>query len=95
MVFCDPPYASDKECFTEYSGRTFSWDDHCRLAESARALASKCIPVLITNHDIARVRALYEGAEVWSLNVQRSIGATPNSAFGSRLGPAANPVKQR
>lgn len=79
VVFCDPPYASDEKCFTEYSGRRFRWDDHCRLTEFARALADRGIPVLITNHDVPAVRTLYEGAQIWSLMVQRSIGAAATS----------------
>lgn len=79
VVFCDPPYAANRECFTEYAGPGFGWDDHCRLAECARVLAASGIPVLITNHDLPKTRALYEGATIVPLQVRRSISAAPSA----------------
>ncbi len=75
VVYCDPPYVpiTQSASFTQYSGHTFTWQDQQALAEGARALAQKGIPVLISNHDLKAVRTLYQGARIHSFLVARTI----------------------
>jgi len=79
VVFCDPPYASETGCFVGYAGNSFTWKDQIRVASCARSLARSGVPVLVTNHDLPKVRQLYKGADMVSLNVRRSIGRSAES----------------
>ncbi len=75
VVYCDPPYTplSKSANFTQYSPHQFGWQDHVELAAFAKDLASQGIPVLVSNHDTADIRQLYEGADIATLQVRRSI----------------------
>ncbi|MFC0322600.1 Dam family site-specific DNA-(adenine-N6)-methyltransferase [Gallibacterium melopsittaci] len=76
VVYCDPPYAplQQDSNFTRYSGNEFSLQDQRALAELARHTAlSRNAIVLISNHDTAFTRDLYQGAKLKKINVQRSI----------------------
>ena len=77
VVFCDPPYSptATADCFANYTGAGFTWDDHLRLVATAKDLAGRGIPVLITNHDTAATRELYCGATLFRLEAHRSIGS--------------------
>jgi len=77
VVYADPPYAplGDQTSFTAYGAAGFGWADQVRLAEAARALAGRGIPVVISNHDTPATRALYAGAQVHVLTAYRSVAA--------------------
>ncbi|MGL5008204.1 MAG: adenine-specific DNA-methyltransferase [Plesiomonas sp.] len=88
VVYCDPPYAplSTTANFTTYHSNGFSLDDQATLAELAdRAAAIHHIPVLISNHDTALTRRLYQGAKLNVVQVKRTI---------SRNGSARNKVDE-
>jgi DNA adenine methylase len=77
VVYCDPPYAplSPTSSFTAYSKDEFGADAQRELANEAKALAKRGIPVVISNHDTPFTRELYVDAELTLLNVQRFISA--------------------
>lgn len=85
VVYCDPPYVplSATAHFTAYAGGGFGAQDQRDLADAARRLAARGIPVLISNHDTAWSQALYQGARVERFEVQRFI-----SCDGARRGTA-------
>ncbi|MFZ4850276.1 MAG: Dam family site-specific DNA-(adenine-N6)-methyltransferase [Caldilinea sp.] len=81
VVYCDPPYVplSETANFTSYSAGGFGLDAHHGLADEARLLARRGIPVLISNHDTPFVREIYAGAEIVGLQVQRYISRDGNN----------------
>ncbi|MGL4456284.1 MAG: adenine-specific DNA-methyltransferase [Plesiomonas sp.] len=82
VVYCDPPYAplSTTANFTTYHSNGFSLDDQATLAELAdRAAAIHRIPVLISNHDTALTRRLYQGAKLNVVQVKRTISRNGGS----------------
>ncbi|MBU3020796.1 Dam family site-specific DNA-(adenine-N6)-methyltransferase [Aestuariibacter sp. A3R04] len=88
VIYCDPPYApiSQTAAFTSYAAKHFGIDAQHKLASLAiRASAVRGIPVLISNHDLALTRSLYEIAEMSALTVKRSI---------SRNGAKRQPVEE-
>ncbi|PJG82955.1 Dam family site-specific DNA-(adenine-N6)-methyltransferase [Caviibacterium pharyngocola] len=76
VIYCDPPYAPIRQetNFTGYAGNEFSLIHQTTLAELAKKTATeRNIPVIISNHDTQFTRAIYQGAKVKRLKVQRSI----------------------
>lgn len=75
VVYCDPPYVplSDTAYFTRYAQQDFDLDMQIELAKQAKQLASKGIPVIISNHDTDFTREHYKQAEVISFPVPRFI----------------------
>lgn len=75
VVYCDPPYVplSLTANFTGYTEGTFGAKEQIRLAEIARELQARGIPVVISNHDTEFTRSIYEGATIESFGVQRNI----------------------
>ncbi len=75
VVYCDPPYIplSKTSNFTEYFGINFGLEEHKKLAEKAKELAKKGIPVVISNHKSDLLIESYEGSKVYELNVRRFI----------------------
>lgn len=86
VVYCDPPYVplSSTANFTSYSAGGFGPQEQIRLARVAQEVAHAGIPVLISNHDNAFTREIYEEAEITSFDVQRFI-----SCDGENRGKAA------
>ncbi|QIW16482.1 DNA adenine methylase [Pasteurellaceae bacterium RH1A] len=81
VVYCDPPYAPLDQAsnFTQYASHHFGLLQQQTLAEQARRLQAENIPVVISNHDTAFTREIYQGAQIHSLPVQRFIGQKPSS----------------
>ncbi len=75
VVYCDPPYVplSATANFTDYTRGGFSPQDQRDLADLARTLAARGIPVLVSNHDTPDARSLYAGAHLDRFPVRRSI----------------------
>lgn len=76
VVYCDPPYAPlyQESNFTNYTSGSFGLVEQQLLAEQAKGLQKElAIPVIISNHDTAFTRKIYQGATIKSLQVQRSI----------------------
>jgi DNA adenine methylase len=77
VVYCDPPYLDlgQAKSFSNYVPSGFSLAQHVELVEIARFLASKGVPVVISNHDSLQSRELYRHANLHSVQVRRSISA--------------------
>lgn len=76
VIYCDPPYVpiNTTAMFTDYSSKGFSLDQQVELAKLARHTAkNRNIPVLISNHDVAFTRDIYQHANIKGLKVKRSI----------------------
>ena len=81
VIYCDPPYApiSQNSNFTNYSGNEFSIAHQCDLANLAKdTVKQRNIQVVISNHDTAFTREIYQGAKIRRLKVQRSISQAPH-----------------
>lgn len=75
VVYCDPPYVplSATANFTTYSSGGFGRDDQTELAELARQLAGRGVPVLISNHATEFTLSVYQAAKIELFEVQRYI----------------------
>ena len=81
VVYFDPPYvpASETASFTDYAKEGFTYDQQVQLAELAESLSNRGAKVIISNHDVPTTRELYKNAEIYSLEVTRSISAKGSS----------------
>ena len=86
IVYCDPPYAplSKTAHFTSYHARPFLLDDQIELAQLALQLAEKKIPVIISNHDTALTRKLYQEAKLVKFSVQRFISTQAHNRLPAK-----------
>ena len=77
VIYCDPPYVplSDTSNFTSYAPGAFGPADQEELSRLAKETANRGIPVVISNHDTAESRKLYEGAELHQFEVRRFISS--------------------
>ncbi len=75
LIYCDPPYAPIVQTsnFTSYTHKKFSMAEQYLLADLARCSAKRGISVLISNHDTEEMRRIYQGSEIISYPVQRTI----------------------
>jgi DNA adenine methylase len=64
LVYCDPPYAPLDQAsnFTGYAQGGFGLDLQLSLARHAERLAQAGAWVIVSNHDTALTRALYDGS---------------------------------
>ncbi|WP_196140287.1 Dam family site-specific DNA-(adenine-N6)-methyltransferase [Aliikangiella sp. G2MR2-5] len=88
VVYCDPPYVplSPTASFTSYAAQGFSYDQQVELAYRAKILANRGVKVIISNHDNAITRKIYEDAEIESFPVRRFISCDgSNRANASEL----------
>ncbi|MFM0557605.1 Dam family site-specific DNA-(adenine-N6)-methyltransferase, partial [Paraburkholderia sediminicola] len=84
VVYCDPPYLDRDvvKSFTAYGANGFDTRRHQELAQLAKELSLRGVPVVISNHDCAAARELYSGAEIHTFGAHRSV-----SAAAERRGP--------
>lgn len=75
VIYCDPPYVplTSTAKFSNYSAGGFGPEDQEALASAAARVASRGIPVLISNHDTDVTRELYSEAHLSYFDVRRSI----------------------
>lgn len=79
VIYCDPPYAPLEQAsnFTHYSEKEFTLHHQRELADLAKkTVIQHNIPVIISNHDTAFTREIYQGAKIKKIKVQRSISHT-------------------
>lgn len=82
VIYCDPPYApiSKTAMFNSYAKGGFTLDCQVQLAAIAsRTGIQRQIPVLISNHDTAFTRQIYQDAELTELKVSRFISQNGNN----------------
>jgi DNA adenine methylase len=78
VVYCDPPYAplTATANFTAYHASNFNLSDQQNLARLAEKVAVKRgVPVLISNHSTEQTRLWYKDAELFFINVRRTISS--------------------
>ena len=81
VVYFDPPYipVSDTANFTDYATEGFSYEQQVQLAELAESLANRGVKVIVSNHDTPISRELYKNAQIYPIEVRRSISAKGSS----------------
>ena len=81
VVYFDPPYVplNDTAYFTDYAKEGFSYDQQVQLAELAESLANRGAKVIVSNHDTAVSRELYKKAQIYPIQVTRTIAAKGGS----------------
>ena len=81
VVYFDPPYvpASETASFTDYAKEGFTYDQQVQLAELAESLCNRGAKVIISNHDVPTTRELYKNAQIYPIEVRRSISAKSSS----------------
>jgi DNA adenine methylase len=87
VIYCDPPYVplTKSANFTSYSSGGFNEAQQLQLAEMAKKLSTKGIPVLISNHNTQFTQRSYRSAlAIKHFNVRRFI-----SCKGSQRNQAA------
>lgn len=80
FVVLDPPYLypNTQDRFRRYNSRTFTLEDHKRVARIGKKLARKGVKVMITNADNALARRIYKGFRIHRIRVRRYINSIPN-----------------
>lgn len=81
VVYCDPPYVplSDSANFTNYAKQGFGLDNQMQLSVKANVLSQRGVTVLISNHESALTKELYQHAEISRFPVRRMISCKGNS----------------
>ena len=81
VVYCDPPYVplSDSANFTNYAKEGFGLDNQIQLAEKAHKLSNRGVTVLISNHENALTKELYQEALITKFPVKRMISCKGSS----------------
>ena len=81
VVYFDPPYipVSDTAFFTDYATEGFTHEQQVELAELAESLANRGVKVILSNHDVPVARELYKNAQIYPIQVTRSISAKGSS----------------
>ena len=81
VVYFDPPYvpASDTANFTSYATDGFSHEQQVELMELAESLANRGVKVILSNHDVPVTRELYKNAQIYPIQVTRTISAKGSS----------------
>lgn len=83
LIYCDPPYFNHKNSFTNYCQQGFYWSDHCELARWASILRKRGVTVVISNHDTAEIRRLYQKAN----SIQRFLVSRTISCVSQKRQP--------
>lgn len=75
VVYCDPPYVplSDSANFTSYAKEGFGLDCQMQLAVKAHKLSQRGVTVVISNHENALAKEIYQHAEISRFPVRRMI----------------------
>jgi len=86
VLYCDPPYVplSATSNFTSYSSGGFGRDDQVALAELAKELSARGVPVLISNHATEFTLNAYQTAKIEQLDVQRFISCNGDNRGTAR-----------
>lgn len=72
FVFIDSPY---DQSFVDYTKEGFNQDEHKRLADFVHQLHESGIKFMLTNHNTALIKELYEDFQTYELPVNRSINS--------------------
>jgi DNA adenine methylase len=77
FVYLDPPYDAleDADSFTNYQAGGFGPPEQRALAVLFREMDAQGAKLLLSNHDTPRIRELYKGYKIVSIEAPRSVGA--------------------
>lgn len=80
-VYFDPPYIpiSDTASFTDYATEGFTHQQQIELANLCESLANRGIKAILSNHDVPVARELYKNAQIYPIQVTRTISAKGDS----------------
>ncbi len=87
IIYCDPPYAplDGFPSFTKYQAQAFNFDEQVRLTEISKMMAKKHRKILISNHDTAFTRELYQGSKIQHFDVMRLISYNGERKYAKEL----------
>ena len=86
FVFFDSPYAPLKrDSFESYTKDKFSEQEHRRLANLFQELTERDCYCIATNHDTELVRELYQGYDIQTVAVRRSINSDAEKRTGTEV----------
>lgn len=87
FVYFDSPYVPESATayFTDYTKEGFTMEDHRRLAELFRRLDSLGAKLMLSNQDAPLVRELYQGYNVQTVAVRRSINSDATKRVGREV----------
>lgn len=77
FVYFDPPYdiPEDKDSFTAYSKFDFNKEDQRRLAECFKYLTKRGVKCMLSNHNTAYIKELYDGFNIQVIHAKRMINS--------------------
>jgi DNA adenine methylase len=80
LVYCDPTYttAHNRNGFTRYNERNFTWSDQQRLASVCHETATKGATVIVSNVASVTISVLYPGARILTLERKSLISPNPS-----------------
>lgn len=80
FVYLDPPYAplTPTANFTSYSKEGFGWFEQKQVADLCKRLDAKGALFLASNSDTPALRELYEGFNIYGINISRRMNSNPD-----------------
>lgn len=87
FVYFDSPYVpvSETANFTDYTKDGFSYTDHERLASLFRELDKRGALLMLSNHNVPLVHALYKGFQIEEISVRRAINSDASKRVGKEV----------
>lgn len=86
FIFFDSPYVPVKaDTFEAYTKEGFSREEHIRLAQLYRTLADRGCYCMLTNHNTAFIRELYDGFNIDVVTVRRAINSDASKRTGTEV----------
>ncbi len=81
VIYCDPPYVplSKSANFTNYTKEGFGLDSQKQLSIKAYKLSERGVTVLISNHENALTKEIYQHAKISLFSVRRMISCKGSS----------------
>lgn len=86
LVFFDSPYAPlNPTSFDSYTKEGFTIEEHQRLAKTFKVLSEQGVYCILTNHNTEFIRDLYEGFNLYEVDVKRMINRDSSKRTGKEL----------
>lgn len=78
VVYLDPPYhpLTETANFGKYNSEGWSDQDEKEMREKCDLWSRSGAFIVLSNHDVPWIRALFAGYDFWELEVRRSVGAS-------------------
>lgn len=84
VIYLDPPYLplTKTANFTDYTSESFDYNDHVALAKEFHRLARIGCTIMLSNSDSVAIRNLYEGFDIRTVEISRSINCNAKRRTG-------------